>query len=124
MANFNENGVGPRGRVRDFRDVLSIVFFATLHAHGSWPKKKEFDIEKIQPPFAASMKIPMGGFAAMTTAGMKLNRVLVAEISCPDRSEIITPVQLEAENIVEYKFEGPAVGSMEVTIRGVSQAIP
>jgi len=38
-----------------------------------------------------------------------LNRVLVAEISCPDRSEIITPVELQAENIVEFKFEGPAV---------------
>ena len=49
--------------MRDFRDVLSIVFFATLHAHGSWPKKKEFDIgEKIQPFFAALVKTPRWRF--------------------------------------------------------------
>ncbi|MGO9402481.1 MAG: hypothetical protein ACLPVW_03300 [Terriglobales bacterium] len=125
VGELQRNGVSPRGRVRDFRDVLSVVFFATLHAHGSWPKKMEFDVdERIQPPFAALVKTPSGGFAAMKTATMKLNGVLVAEISWPDRSEVTAPVELQRKNTLEFEFDGPQFGSMEVTIRAVSQKKP
>jgi hypothetical protein len=46
--------------------MFSMCFFASLHAHGSWPKLMQFDVdEKIQPPFAALAKTPAGGFGAM-----------------------------------------------------------
>lgn len=121
LGELRRNGVTPREKLRDFRDVLNVVFFATLHAHGSWPKQTQFDMdEKIQPPFTALVRTPSGGFAAMKTATMRLNGKTVAEISWPDRSEVSVPVELQAKNTVEFEFDGPQFGSMEVTIRGVA----
>jgi hypothetical protein len=119
LGELRRNGVTPRGSLRDFKDVLNVIFFTTLHAHGSWPKKMQFDMDaKIRAPFVASVKTPSGGFAAMKTATMKLNGKQVAEIAWPDRSEVIVPVELQATNTVEFDFDGPQFGSMEVTIRG------
>jgi hypothetical protein len=121
LAELRRSGVSPRSKVRDFSDVLNVVFFVTLHAHGSWPKKMQFDMDdKIQPPFSASVKTPSGGFAAMKTGTMKLNGRLVAELSWPERSEVVAPVELQPTNTVEFEFDGPQFGSMEVTIRGAS----
>jgi hypothetical protein len=120
VEELRRNGMNLRGTVRDFRDVLNVIFFTTLHAHGSWPKKMQFGVdEKIQPPFVTLIKTPSGGFGAMKTATMKLNGKKVAEISWPDRPEASVPVELQAQNTVEFMFEGPQFGSMEVTIRGV-----
>jgi hypothetical protein len=113
------NGIGPRQRLRDFRDVLNVVYFVTLHAHGKWPKSIEFDLDdRIQPPFTASLKTPSGGFGAMKTGAMKLNGRQIAEISWPDHPEASVEVELKLKNKVEFEFEGPQFGSMEVTIRG------
>jgi hypothetical protein len=125
IGELRRNGVAPREKLRNFRDVVNVVFFTTLHAHGSWPKQMQFDTnEKIQPPFVALLKTPSGGFAAMKTATMKLNGKTVAEISWPDRSEVSFPVELQAKNTVEFEFDGPQFGSMEVTIRGVALGTP
>jgi len=120
LGQLRQNGITPREKLRDFRDVLNVTFFATLHAHGSGPKRTQFEMDKkIQPPFAASVKTPSGGFAPMKTAAMKLNGKTVAEISWPDYPEVSVPVELQAMNTVEFEFDGPQFGSMEVTIRGV-----
>jgi hypothetical protein len=121
IGELRQNGVTPRKRLRDFRDVLNVVFFATLHAHGNWPKKMQFDVEdKIQPPLVACLKTPSGGFAAMKTASMKLNGKQVAVISWPERPEVTVPIELQPKNTLEFEFEGPQFGSMEVTIAGVA----
>jgi hypothetical protein len=113
LVELRGNGIAPGRKLRDFRDVLNVVFFATLHAHGSWPKKMQFDVDdKIQPPFTALVKTPSGGFAAMKTATMKVNGKQVAEISWPDCSEVSVPVELQAKNTVEFEFDGPQFGSM------------
>jgi hypothetical protein len=79
----------------------------------------EFEIgEKIQPPFRAFLKTPSGGFAPMRTGTMKLNGKRIASISWPERPEITLPVELLPKNMLEFEFEGPQFGSMEVTIRG------
>jgi len=121
LGELRRNGVTPRQKLREFRDVLNVIFFATLHAHGGWPKQMQFEMdEKIQPPFVASIKTPSGGFAAMKAANMKLNGKRVAEISWPDRPEVSVPAELQPKNSVEFEFDGPQFGSMEVTIRGVA----
>ncbi len=121
LGELRRNGVTPREKLRDFRDVLNLIFFATLHAHGRWPKQMQFEMdEKIQPPFIALVKTPSGGFAAMKTATMRLNGKTVAEISWPDRPEVSVPVELQAKNTVEFEFDGPQYGSMGVAIRGVA----
>jgi hypothetical protein len=121
LGELRRKGITPRKKLRDFRDVLNVIFFATLHAHGSWPKHMQFDMDdKMQPPFAALMKTPSGGFAAMRTATMKLNGNTVAEISWPDCSEVSVPVELQHKNTVEFEFDGPQFGSVEVAIRGVA----
>ncbi len=125
LGELRRNGITPREKLRDFRDVLEVTFFATLHAHGSWPKKMQFDLdENIQPPFAAFVKTPSGGFAPMRTGTMKVNGKNVAQISWPNRSEITVPVELQAKNTVEFDFDGPQFGSMEVAIRGVALGTP
>jgi len=60
----------------------------------------------------------------MKTATMKLNGMLVAEVSWPDRPEVVVPVELRSKNTLEFEFDGPEFGSMEVTIRGTSQQLP
>ncbi len=121
LEELRRNGVVPDRKLRDFKDVLNVVFFVTVHAHSGWPKKMEFDWDgKIHPPFTASVKTPSGGFGAMKTGLMKLNGKRIAEISWPDRSEVNVPVELQPKNTVEFEFEGPQFGSMEATIKGVS----
>jgi len=56
----------------------------------------------------------------MKTAAMKPNGRVVSELSWPDRPEVIAPVDLEPKNTVEFEFDGPQFGSLEVTIRGIS----
>jgi hypothetical protein len=121
LEELRRNGVVPARKLHDFKDLLDVAFFVTVHAHGSWPKKMEFDLDgKIHQPFTASLKTPSGGFGAMKTASMKLNGKRIAEISWPDRSEVNVPVELQPKNKVEFGFDGSPFGSMEVTIRGVS----
>jgi len=121
LGELRRNGITPRQELRDFKDVLSVIFYATLHAHGSWPKTMQFELDgKIQPPFHALLKTPSGGFAPMRTGTMTLNGKEVAAVSWPDRSEISVPVELERENKLEFQFDGPQFGSMEVIIRGVA----
>jgi hypothetical protein len=121
LEELRRNGVVPARKLHDFKDVLNVVFFVTVHAHGNWPKKMEFDLDgKVHQPFTASVKTPSGGFGAMKTASMKLNGKRIAELSWPDRSEVNVPVELQLKNTVEFEFDGPQFGSMEATIRGVS----
>ena len=81
----------------------------------------EFDIdENIRPSLIAVVKTPSGGFAAIKTATMKLNGVLVPGTSWPDRPEVTVPVELKRKNILEFEFDGPQFGTMEVIVRGVS----
>jgi hypothetical protein len=121
IGELRQNGFTPRKRLRDFRDVLNVVFFAAPHAHGNWPKKMQFDVEhKIHAPFIACLKTPSGGFAAMNTASMKLNGRQVADISWPARPEVTVAVELEPKNTLEFQFGGPRFGSVEVTIAGVA----
>ena len=120
LEELERNGVVPSRKLHDFTDVLNVIFFVTVHAHGGWPKKMEFDLDgKVHPPFSASVKTPSGGFGAMKTASMKLNGKRIAEISWPDHSEVHVPVELQPKNTVEFEFDGPQFGSMEATIRGL-----
>jgi hypothetical protein len=81
----------------------------------------EFDIDvNIQPSFIAVVKTPSRGFAGMKTATMKLNGMLVPEISWPDHPEVTVPVELKRKNTLELEVDGPQFGTMEVTVRGVS----
>jgi hypothetical protein len=121
LEELRRNGILPVRKLHDFKDVLNVIFFVTVHAHGSWPKKMEFDLDgKIHQPFTASVKTPSGGFGAMKTASMKLNGKRIAELSWPDRSEVNVPVELQPKNTVEFEYDGPQFGSMEATIWGVS----
>jgi len=102
--------------------MLNVVFYATLHAHGRWPKTMQFELDdRFQPPFAALVKTPSGaGFAPLREATMKVNGKQVAAISWPDCSEVRVPVELLGKNTLEFEFNGPAFGSMEVTIQGTA----
>ena len=125
LSELERNAIRPRAQLRAFRDVLSVMFYATLHAHGSWPKTMQFGLDgKFQPPFVALVKTPSGGFAPMRTATMKLNGKQIAAISWPDHPEVSVPVELQPTNMLEFDFDGPQFGSMEVTIQGSTPGIP
>lgn len=119
LQELHANGITPKQELRDFKDILNVVFYATVLANASCPRKMEFEIgEKIQPPFRAFLRTPSGGFAPMRTAKMTLNGKQIASISWPDHSEITFPIELLPKNTLEFEFEGPQFGSMEVMIRG------
>jgi hypothetical protein len=102
----------------------NVVFYATLQARGRWPKTMQFELDhKFQPPFTALLKTPSrGGFSPMREATMKVNGKQVAAISWPDCSEVRVPVELLGKNTLEFEFDSPEFGSMEVTIQETAVA--
>jgi len=54
----------------------------------------------------------------MRTGTMAVNGKQIASISWPDHAEVTLPIELLPKNTLEFEFEGPQFGSMEVTIRG------
>lgn len=120
IEELKRNGITPRKKLLDFKDLLNVVCFVTVHANSEWPRTIEFEAdEKIQPPFTALVKTPSGSFAPMNTAAVKLNGKQIAAVSWPDHPEVNVPIELQTKNILEFEVDGPSFGSMEVIIQGI-----
>lgn len=75
----------------------------------------------LKPPFALEVRTPSGGFQPVRTAQIKLNGKKVAQIAWPAAAIVSAAVELSASNTVELELDGPAFGSIEVTIRGTPE---
>jgi hypothetical protein len=66
------------------------------------------------------VKTPFGPFEPMKKARLKLNNKQIAAISWPENPMTSVPVELQKHNLVEFEFDLPDFGSMEIVIRGSS----
>src|SRR5581483_6562601 len=60
LGELRSNGISPRQEFYDFKDVLNVVFYASIHAHGS-SKEMQFELdEKIEGPYDVLLRTPSG----------------------------------------------------------------
>lgn len=105
-------------------DIGTVVFHATTHMNTAWPRRLEFQLDgTVKPPFTLEAKTPSGGFQPVRTARLKLNGNKVAEITWPTSAIANAAVELNPLNSVELELDGPAFGSIEITIRGTSRTV-
>ena len=74
--------------------------------------------DQFRPPFTAVVKTPSGLCEPMKRARLKLNNQQIAAISWPENPMTRVPVELQEHNLVEFEFDLPDFGGMEVVIRG------
>jgi hypothetical protein len=113
-------GLAPSRELADFdREVRTVVFHAAPHTSEGWPKKMEFEYDgELQPPFTLEVSTPSGPFQPVQSAKVKLNGSELARVSWPERPTVSVGVELGSLNKIEYELDGPAFGSVEITLRG------
>ena len=122
LGELERNGIRFKPELADFNQVLNVVFFATYNAMLNQERTVSFDLDDhFRPPFTAVVKTPSGPFEPMKRARLKLNNQQIAAISWPENPMIRVPVELQEHNLVEFDFDLPDFGSMEIVIRGSSQ---
>lgn len=113
-------GITPRRIVADFdRDVRAIVFHASPHTGEGWPREMDFEHDGVlQSPFTLELSTPAGPFQPVRSAKVKLNGSEVTVVSWPEKPIASVGVELRSLNKIEFELDGPAFGSVEVTVRG------
>lgn len=113
-------GITPSRIVADFeRDVSTVLFHATPHTREGWPRAMDFEQDGVlQPPFTLEVSTPSGPFQPVRSAKVKLNGSEVASLSWPEKPTGSVGVELLSLNKIEFELDGPAFGSVEVTVRG------
>jgi len=120
MAELARCGLKPSRGLADFdEEVRTVVFHATPHTKEGWPREMEFEYdEALQPPFTLEVSTPSGPFQPVRSAKVKLNGSELAHVSWPEKPTVSVGVELRSMNKIEFELDGPAFGSVEVTLRG------
>ncbi|HEV2988946.1 MAG TPA: hypothetical protein VG759_10920 [Candidatus Angelobacter sp.] len=119
LGELERNGIRFKQELSDFNQVLNVVFFATYNAMLNQERTVSFDLDdQFRPPFTAVVKTPSGPGEPMKRARLKLNNQQIADISWPENPMTRVPVELQEHNLVEFEFDLPDFGGMEVVIRG------
>jgi hypothetical protein len=120
MQELLRYGLSSVHKIASFKtDIETVIFYATTLMNQASPKELEFEHDGVlQPPFTLEAKTPSGGFQPVRMATIKLNGVNVAEIGWPGVPSASVPVELKIPNKIEMELDGPAFGSVEVTVRG------
>jgi hypothetical protein len=125
-SELSRRGLTLAHKVANFdSDIGTVVFHATTHMNTAWPRRLQFQHDgTLKPPFTLEVRTPSGGFQPVRTAQIKLNGKKVAEIAWPAAAIVSAAVELSASsNTVELELDGPAFGSIEVTIRRTSETL-
>lgn len=121
LGELEGNGITFKVKLADFKQILNVVFFAPYYAMLNQERTVSFDLDdRFHPPFTAQVKTPCGWGEPMKRARLKLNNKQIAAIS-PENPMTSVPVELQKHNLVEFEFDLPDFGSMEVVIRGSSE---
>jgi hypothetical protein len=72
----------------------------------------------LRPPFTLEFSTPSGPFQPVRLARVRLNGSEVADVSWPEKPTVSVGVELRSLNKIEFELDGPAFGSVEVTLRG------
>jgi hypothetical protein len=114
------SGITPSRNIADFdREVRTVIFHATPHTSEGWPRQMDFEhVGTFQSPFTLEASTPSGRFQPVRSAKVKLNGGEVASIAWPDKPTVRVGVELLNLNKIEFELDGPAFGSVEVTVRG------
>jgi hypothetical protein len=120
MAELARRGLKPSRALADFdEEVRTVVFHATPHTSEGWRKEMEFEYDGLlQPPFTLEVCTPSGPFQPVQSAKVKLNGRELAHVSWPEKPIVSVGVELRSLNKIEFELDGPAFGSVEVTLRG------
>jgi hypothetical protein len=120
MDELARAGATPSRITADFdRDVGTIVFHAAPHTGEGWPGEMSFEQDgALQSPFKLEVSTPSGPFQPVRSAKVKLNGSEVAGVSWPDKPTASLGVELRRLNKLQFELDGPAFGSVEVTVRG------
>jgi hypothetical protein len=79
----------------------------------------EFDSDTaFRPPFSLEVSTPSSRFLPVHSAKVKLNGVEVAGIEWPKTPTVCVEAALRKSNKIEFGLNGPAFGSLEITVRG------
>jgi len=85
--------------------------------------RREMDFEydgALQPPFTLEVSTPSGPFQPVHSAKVKLNGSELARVSWPEKPTVSVGVELRSMNKIEFELDGPAFGTVEVTLRGTA----
>jgi len=120
IAELSRCGLTPSRELADFdQEVRTVVFHATPHTAEGWPREMDFEYDgALQPPFTLEVSTPSGPFQPVHSAKVKLNGSELARVSWPEKPIVSVGVQLQSLNKIEFELDGPAFGSVEVTLRG------
>jgi hypothetical protein len=113
-------GITSSRAVADFdEDVRTIVFHAAPHLGEEWPREMDFELDgALQAPFTLAISTPSGPFQPVRSAKVKLNGSEVTRVLWPEKPTASVGAELRNLNKIEFELDGPAFGSVEVTIRG------
>jgi hypothetical protein len=120
MDELSQCGLTPSHELADFdHEVRTVVFHATPHTTEGWPREMDFEYDgALQPPFTLEVSTPSGPFQSVRSAKVKLNGKGLATVSWPEKPTVSVGVELRSLNKIEFELDGPAFGSVEVTLRG------
>lgn len=120
MDELSHCGLTPSREVADLdQEVRTIIFHATPHTDEGWPREMDFEYDgTLRPPFTLEFNTPSGRFQPVRLARLRLNGREVANVSWPEKPTVSVGLELRSLNKIEFDVDGPAFGSVEVTIRG------
>ena len=120
MDELSQCGLTPSRELADFdQEVRTVIFHATPHTTEGWPRKMDFEYDgALRPPFTLEFSTPSGPFQPVRLARVRLNGSEVADVSWPEKPTVSVGVELRSLNKIEFELDGPAFGSVEVTLRG------
>ncbi len=120
MDELLRSGLTPSRTVADFdKEVRTVIFHATSHTGEGWQTEMDFERDRaFQPPFMLEVSTPSGPFQPVRSAKVKLNGSELAGVSWPEKPTASVGVELRSLNKIEFELDGPAFGSVEVTVRG------
>jgi hypothetical protein len=121
MDELSRYGLTSSCSLADFNhEIGTIIFHATPHTGEGWPREMQFELDKgFLPPYQLEVTTPSGPFQPIRSARVKLNGSEVADLSWPERPSFTADVKLLVSNRIEFELDGPAFGSVAVTVRGV-----
>jgi hypothetical protein len=120
MEELSQCGLTPSRELADFdQEVRTVIFHATPHTTEGWPREMDFEYDgALRPPFTLEFSTPSGPFQPVRLARVRLNGSEVADVSWPEKPTVSVGVELRSLNKIEFELDGPAFGSVEVTLRG------
>jgi hypothetical protein len=120
MTELSWCGLKLSRELADFDDeVRTVGFHATPQTAEGWPREMDFEYDgALQRPFTLEVRTPSAPFQPGPSAKVKLNGSALARVSWPEKPAVSVGVELWSLNKIEFTLDGPAFGSVEVTLSG------